>query len=92
MWDQYYAQVPKTFERLKQVKGVLTAFNSNIDAIKKITTVTLQAWIDEFAKTPDFKNSHHEIKSQGDFLRGLLDCFTREAAAEWLITEIPVYE
>jgi len=92
VWEKYYAEVPKTFERLKSVKGVLTAFNSNIDAIKKITPQTLQVWINEFSKTAEFKNSHNEIKSQGDFLRGVLDCFSRGAAAEWLITEIPVYE
>jgi len=91
-WEKYYEQVPKTFERLEQVKGVLTAFNSNIDAIKKITPQTLQMWIDTYGASAEFKNSYNEIKSQGDFLRGLLDCFTRGAAAEWLITEIPVYE
>lgn len=92
MWEQYYAEVPQTFERLKNVKGVLTAFNCNIDAIKKITSQTLQTWIDQYAGTTEFKNTSYEIKSQGDFLRGLLDCFARGAAAEWLITEIPVYE
>lgn len=92
MWDQYYTEVPKTLERLKNIKGVLTAFNSNIDAIKKITPQILQRWVDEFSNSAEFNHSHNEIKSQGDFLRGLLDCFTRGAAAEWLITEVPVYE
>lgn len=42
IWAQKYDTVPQQLEKLKQIPAVATAFNTNIDAILKISGESLK--------------------------------------------------
>ena len=53
IWAQKYDTVPQQLEKLKQIPAVATAFNTNIDAILKITGESLKKLITDNHITVD---------------------------------------
>ena len=47
IWNERYNVVPQQLEKLKTIKSVATAFNTNIDAIYKISGEGLKKIITE---------------------------------------------
>ena len=45
VWAQKYQEVPSQLEKLKRVRSAATAFNTNVDAILKISGKTLKKLI-----------------------------------------------
>lgn len=85
-WLSNYAQVETQLEKIKQVKSVVTAFNSNLDAVIKIKGEDLQKLSLELNfNLSDLDDSERRINSPYDVLRGIIKCFAKGNAEEWLI-------
>lgn len=92
-WNEIYRQVPQTLEKVAELPGVLSVFNSNIDAIVKSTPERFSNWYkslspDSFSpgKSPD------KISTGTEFLQGFLHCFSRGVAMERLITDESLFK
>lgn len=84
-WNTFYNGVPAQLQKVKQVKRVATAFNTNIDAVVKISG----AKITELAKSfnmqeKDINAGVNKITNGKDVLRGIIKCFINGIAEEWL--------
>lgn len=85
IWRQAYEIVPEQIKRAAEVKRVSTAFNTNIDAVTKISGKQLSALADSVGLTPaDLQNPQTQINTPKDAVRGIIKCFTQGIAEEWL--------
>lgn len=94
LWNEKYKIVPEQLEKLKQIPSVATAFNTNIDAIVKISGDKLQKLLEE-NKIPlaDLENiSLNCFKKPTDVLVGIVKCFSRGIAEEWVTESTAVYD
>jgi ADP-dependent phosphofructokinase/glucokinase len=87
-WKENYANVPKTLERLKDIKGVASVFNANIDAIVQVNADRFKSWAsalpqESSLEDPLAKVIHHPK----DALQGLLNGFSKGIAQEWLVQD-----
>ena len=94
MWDGLYASA---FERVKasmgNVKGVLLAYNTNIDAIKYLERGDLEARIEKAGKEEVLRYSEklpESIKSVPQLLGSILWSVRRGKAAELFVESCPV--
>ena len=92
-WDERYKVVPQQLEKLKAIKSVATAFNTNIDAIYKISGEQLKNIILENGfKIEDIENiSLSGFREPRDVVLGIVKCFSRGIAEEWVTEDINVY-
>ena len=92
-WKELYKSAPEQLRKMSEIKGLISAFNANIDAVIKISGKKIQ----EILSQKDFKLSALEgegptsINSKEDALRGIIKCFTGGIAEEWLIEDEDVY-
>ena len=93
IWDERYAVVPQQLEKLKTINSVATAFNTNIDAIYKISGEQLKKIITENGFTlSDIENiSLSGFREPRDVVLGIAKCFCRGIAEEWVTEDISVY-
>lgn len=93
IWAEKYQVVPEQFDKLKQISSAATAFNANIDAILKINGETLKKLIIDnhisASELEDIKLSC--FNSPEDVLIGIVKCFSRGIAEEWVTEDIAVY-
>ncbi|MBO5284494.1 MAG: hypothetical protein J6B00_01315 [Alphaproteobacteria bacterium] len=93
IWAEKYQVVPEQFDKLKQISSAATAFNANIDAILKINGETLKKLIIDnhisASELEDIKLSC--FNSPKDVLIGIVKCFSRGIAEEWVTEDIAVY-
>jgi ADP-dependent phosphofructokinase/glucokinase len=75
------------------VKGVICAFNANIDAVIKISGEKIEKIIssDSFNSHVLEKPDSTAINSKEDAIRGIIKCFTGGIAEEWLIEDVEVF-
>lgn len=90
-WREHYVPVPETLRSLQDIETVLSVFNTNIDAVKRITPEIFQSLLDEAGGLPTDDDREPEIAIPGDLLRGFLECFRGGIAREWLITDESTY-
>ena len=92
-WSERYNVVPTQLEKLKTIKSVATAFNTNIDAIYKISGESLKKIITENGFTlNDIENiSLSGFRTPKDVVLGIVKCFSRGIAEEWVTEDINVY-
>lgn len=90
-WRQHYAAVPGSLRSLQDIETVLSVFNTNIDAVKRITPALFQELLDQAGDPRDGDNDRHEIASARDLIRGFIACFRGGIAREWLITNEDTY-
>jgi len=90
-WLENYKSVPETLASLQDVRTVLSVFNANIDAVRKITPDMFQDLLVKVGDPFEDGAAHHEIASARDLLRGFIECFEGGIAQEWLITEKQTY-
>ncbi|KAL0221253.1 hypothetical protein RCL1_001107 [Eukaryota sp. TZLM3-RCL] len=85
--DRYLNTVPETLSGAKNVTGVVSAFNSNIDAILPVSGADLSSWISRFGFSVDelLADGVRAINTPSDLFRGIIRCFQRGIAEEWLI-------
>jgi ADP-dependent phosphofructokinase/glucokinase len=92
IWKNHYEAIPQKIAQLKNVPGVLTAFNTNIDAVKCIDLNFLENELKKYFPTGIAQAAPAEIHTYADALRGLWQCFTQGSAAEWIIQNETVYQ
>jgi len=87
VWKKHYSVAPGQLEKMKQVNGVASVFNANIDAVLKIKPEMLMRWMTELKIDEKrlLKAGDKKITEPGDVLRGLVACFTKGVAQEWIV-------
>ena len=94
MWLDLFSQVPSVLEKVKEVETVVTAFNTNVDAVLKIDGKRLGALIAESNLSLDELQNIEQAKllSSVDVIKGIFKCFSSGIAEEWLSEEKDVYD
>lgn len=86
IWQQHYAVVPQQLKQTAIDGTVATAFNTNIDAVIKISGRQLSTWGQHFAlRKTDIMSQPTSILTPRDVIRGICKCFIDGIAEEWLI-------
>lgn len=93
IWLKKYKIVPQQLEKIKEIESVATAFNTNIDAVIKLSAARLKELITEQnLSLSDLENpSQSKINSPEDVLKGIFKCFKNGIAEEWITENIDVY-
>lgn len=93
-WTRKYDVVPAQLQKLKEVPAAATAFNTNIDAIVKIKGETLKDLIlANGLSVDDLQNIHLSgFKTATDTLIGIVKCFSRGIAEEWITDDLSIYK
>ena len=94
LWLKNFSTVPETLKRMKEVGAVATAFNTNIDAVlkvsgKKIVELAKQLGLG-LKELEDIKQT--KLEQPSDVLKGLFKCFKNGIAEEWLTEDTLVYD
>lgn len=92
LWRQKYRIANEQLQKTAQIECVATAFNTNIDAVIKISGQK----ISELAKKAGYsfeteQNSKCKLDCPLDVVRGLVKCFQNGIAEEWLADNAEVY-
>lgn len=92
-WLNHYQTAPKQLEKMSKVKGLVSAFNANIDAVIKVSGESIRALIKEHHLDINnlLQKGERSIQSSEDAVRGLIHCFKNGIAEEWLIEDIAVF-
>ena len=91
-WFQKYRIVSKQLDKVKQVSSAATAFNTNIDAIFKITGSKLSKLIADNHLSMSDMEKVSQINSPTDIIAGIIKCFSRGIAEEWITDNVAIYE
>lgn len=93
-WTKKYEVVSEQFEKLKQIQSAATAFNANIDAILKISGEQLKKLIiDNHISASELTDIQLAcFKKPTDVLIGIVKCFSRGIAEEWVTEDINIYK
>ncbi|MEA1875781.1 MAG: ADP-dependent glucokinase/phosphofructokinase [Bacteroidota bacterium] len=78
---------------MSKVKGLVSAFNANIDAVVKVSGESIRKLIEEHHLDINnvIQGGERCIQSTEDAVRGLIHCFRNGIAEEWLIEDITVF-
>lgn len=94
IWGHKYEVVSEQLDKLKQIPSAATAFNANIDAIIKLSGEQLkelilknQISVDELT---DITLSL--FRKPTDVIIGIVKCFSRGIAEEWVTEDYNVYQ
>lgn len=92
-WKKLYASAPEQLEKMSGVKGLISAFNANIDAVIKISGKKIEEIIsrEAISSTGLSTDGPTGINSREDAIRGILKCFSGGIAEEWLIENEEIY-
>lgn len=93
-WFEHYQSSNKQLEKMSEVKGLISAFNANIDAVIKISGERIEDLISSHNIDPEdiLDVGKKRIKTKEDAFRGLVKCFKGGIAEEWLIHEKAVFD
>lgn len=94
VWKDHYTSSPEQLKKMADVKGLISAFNANIDAVIKISGKQIEKIVTDFnLDTGSLLNDGEtSIKSIEDSIRGLIKCFKSGIAEEWLIEDKKVFD
>lgn len=93
IWQQSYKIVPEQLQRVQEVGCVVTAFNTNVDAIVKISGNKLTQLAQSVGfTTKDLQQNKAKLETPKDVVRGIIKCFIQGIAEEWLCEDHSVYE
>jgi ADP-dependent phosphofructokinase/glucokinase len=86
-WMQHYTVAPRQLERVKDVKGVASVFNANIDAVLKVQPAMVLDWMAQIEadEWQVLNTGAKRIDEPVDVLRGFVECFSKGIAQEWLV-------
>ena len=77
IWLEKYKIVPQQLNELKQIESAVTAFNANIDAVIKMSALSLKKLIDDMNLSlkdlEDIKQT--KIFTPQDVVKGIFKCF-----------------
>ena len=92
-WKNKYSVVFEQLSKVEKINSVATAFNTNIDAIYKISGNKLKELILQNNITLDeltnITLSH--FRTPKDVILGIVKCFSKGIAEEWVTEDISVY-
>ncbi len=93
-WLKNYSTAPEQLKKMSMVKGLVSAFNANIDAVIKVSGKKIKGLIADHQMTPMelLAVGPRSIKTPEDAIRGLIHCFKGGIAEEWLIENVSVFE
>lgn len=93
IWQRYYETVPAQLQKVKNVKRVATAFNTNIDAVVKISGEKLSELAKNVGLTlANMHEGDNKISDGKDAVRGIVKCFTLGTGEEWLCNSVPAFD
>lgn len=93
IWQRYYETVPAQLQKVKSIQRVATAFNTNIDAVVKISGEKLSELVESVGLT--LENMHkgdNKISDGKDAVRGVVKCFISGTGEEWLCNSVPAFD
>ena len=92
-WRQKYSCVSSQLEKVKEIRSVATAFNTNIDAVLKISGKRLSELLKATNLTAEeFDSPRTLLETPQDVVHGIAKCFSRGIAEEWITDDKSVYE
>ena len=92
IWLNNYKSAPEQLKKMSEVKGLISAFNANIDAVIKLPGKKIEELINNHVENETVLfEGENIISSEEDLLRGLIHCFIKGIAEEWLINDLKVY-
>lgn len=93
LWTEKYTVVSEQLKKVKSISSLATGFNTNIDAVIKITGDELKHLIEEYqiplTKLNNIERTSFDVPS--DAILGIVKCFSRGIAEEWTTADIDVY-
>jgi len=93
-WFGHYQSSPEQLKKMADVKGLISAFNANIDAVIKISGKKIEEIIKKFNMDQKklLSENARKIRTIEDSILGLINCFKEGIAEEWLIEEKSVFD
>ncbi len=93
-WFEHFQTASAQLEKMSKVKGLISAFNANLDAVIKISGKKIEEIISKFNMEGAtlLVGGAKSIKTNEDAIRGLVNCFKNGIAEEWLIEEKSVFD
>jgi ADP-dependent phosphofructokinase/glucokinase len=93
LWKQHYSVAPRQLERMKQVGGVASVFNANIDAVLKVRPEMALGWMKDLSldEWQVLNTGPKKIEEPADILRGFVECFSKGIAQEWLVSSAETF-
>ena len=94
IWKKKYKVVTAQLKKVKKIPCVATAFNTNIDAVLKISGKQIATLLKENKVTLAELENRKEggLAEPKDVLRGIVKCFSRGIAEEWITEDIKIYQ
>lgn len=93
-WLDKYKLVPAILAKMKNINAAVTAFNTNVDAVLKISGDQILALIKQqnlsLKELMDIKEA--KLNTPVDVVKGIFKCFSRGIAEEWLTEDKMVYD
>ncbi len=89
IWRETFQKAPLQLEKMRDIKGVISAFNANIDAVIKIDSSRFSKLLSKIETQPShlLESGAKRIACPEDLLRGFISCFKEGKAEEWLIQD-----
>ena len=85
MWRAQYQVVPQQLAKVAEVHNVTTAFNTNIDAVIKLSGAKISGLADALEVTYESAlGPQTQLLTPQDVMRGIVKCFVQGIAEEWL--------
>ena len=91
VWNNFYKSVPAQLQKVKNVRRVATAFNTNIDAVIKISGAKIGELAKKFGLTAESIEGKTQIRTGKDAVRGIMKCFINGIAEEWLCDGVEAF-
>ena len=93
-WFNHFQTASDQLEKMSKVNGLISAFNSNIDAVIKISGKKIEEIITKYNMEAAglLADGEKSISTNEDAIRGLIKCFKNGIAEEWLIEEKSVFD
>ena len=93
IWFKNYRSNSDQLKKMSDVNGLISAFNTNIDAVIKLSGKKIEELINNHVKKETaLIKGKNIISSEEDLFRGLFHCFSKGIAEEWLINDLKVYK
>jgi len=92
-WLENYSSAAEQLEKMSEVKGLVSAFNANIDAVIKVSGKAIEDLIasHNLDISELLQEGERNIQTTADAIRGLIHCFQHGIAEEWLISDVSVF-
>lgn len=94
IWAKKYKVVLPQLEKIKKIPCVATAFNTNIDAVLKITGKQIEDLLKKYnLPLSELQNiKAGKLDKPQDILLGITKCFSRGIAEEWVTEKNEIYQ